>query len=172
MGTKSEPGTCKDRLIFEHDPHAVIEGVVIAGLAVGSTQGYIYIRGEYRYLSVIMQKAIADAYARGFLGKNIFGSGKDFDVYWHGGAGAYEVGEESALMESLEGKRGIPRIRPPFPAVVGLWGGPTVINNAETLASVPPIFLGGAEWYATWARPKTAALAVLPERQSQPARRL
>ena len=107
-GDESEPGTCKDRLIFEHDPHAVIEGVIIAGLAVGSTQGYIYVRGEYRYLSVIMQKAIADAYARGFLGKNIFGSGKDFDVYWHGGAGAYEVGEESALMESLEGKRGIP----------------------------------------------------------------
>jgi NADH-quinone oxidoreductase subunit F len=153
-GDESEPGTCKDRLIFEHDPHAVIEGVIIAGLAVGSTQGYIYVRGEYRYLSVIMQKAIADAYARGFLGKNIFGSGKDFDVYWHGGAGAYEVGEESALMESLEGKRGIPRIRPPFPAVVGLWGGPTVINNAETLASVPPIFLGGAEWYANLGTPK------------------
>jgi NADH-quinone oxidoreductase subunit F len=153
-GDESEPGTCKDRLIFEHDPHAVIEGVVIAGLAVGSTQGYIYVRGEYRYLSLIMQKAIADAYARGYLGKNIFGSGKDFDVYWHGGAGAYEVGEESALMESLEGKRGIPRIRPPFPAVVGLWGGPTVINNAETLASVPHIFLGGAEWYANLGTPK------------------
>ncbi len=139
-GDESEPGTCKDRLIFEHDPHAVIEGVMIAGLAVGSTTGYIYVRGEYRYLLEIMQKAIADAYARGFLGKNIFGSGKDFDIYWHGGAGAYEVGEESALMESLEGKRGIPRIRPPFPAVVGLWGGPTVINNAETLASVPHDF--------------------------------
>ena len=89
-----------------------------------------------------MQKAIKDAYAKGFLGKNIFGSGYDLDIYWHGGAGAYEVGEESALMESLEGKRGIPRIRPPFPAVVGLWGGPTVINNAETLASVPHIILG------------------------------
>ena len=153
-GDESEPGTCKDRLIFEHDPHAVIEGVVIAGLAVGSHTGYIYIRGEYRYLLEIMQKAIADAYARGFLGKNIFGSGYDFDVYWHGGAGAYEVGEESALMESLEGKRGIPRIRPPFPAVVGLWGGPTVINNAETLASVPHIILGGAEWYASLGPPK------------------
>jgi NADH-quinone oxidoreductase subunit F len=147
-GDESEPGTCKDRLIFEHDPHAVIEGVMIAGLAVGSQIGYIYIRGEYRYLSVIMQKAIADAYAKGFLGKNIFGSGRTFDIYWHGGAGAYEVGEESALMESLEGKRGIPRIRPPFPAVVGLWEGPTVINNAETLASVPHIILGGAEWFA------------------------
>jgi NADH-quinone oxidoreductase subunit F len=147
-GDESEPGTCKDRLIFEHDPHAVIEGVMIAGLAVGSEIGYIYVRGEYRYLLEIMQKAIKDAYARGFLGKNIFGSGRNFEIYWHGGAGAYEVGEESALMESLEGKRGIPRIRPPFPAVVGLWGGPTVINNAETLASVPHILLGGAGWYA------------------------
>jgi NADH-quinone oxidoreductase subunit F len=153
-GDESEPGTCKDRLIFEHDPHAVIEGVVIAGIATGSHAGYIYIRGEYRYLLEIMQKAIKDAYARGFLGKNIFGSGYDFEVYWHGGAGAYEVGEESALMESLEGKRGIPRIRPPFPAVVGLWGGPTVINNAETLASVPPILLGGAEWFAKLGPPK------------------
>ena len=138
-GDESEPGTCKDRLIFEHDPHSVIEGVMIGALAVGAKSGYIYIRGEYRYLSNIMQKAIRDAYARGFIGKNIFGSGRDLDIYWHGGAGAYEVGEESALMESLEGKRGIPRIRPPFPAVVGLWGGPTVINNAETLAAVPAI---------------------------------
>ena len=153
-GDESEPGTCKDRLIFEHDPHSVIEGVMIGGLAVGARSGYIYIRGEYRYLSNIMQKAIRDAYAKGFLGKNIFGSGRDFDIYWHGGAGAYEVGEESALMESLEGKRGIPRIRPPFPAVVGLWGGPTVINNAETLASVPHIMLGGAEWYAKIGTPK------------------
>src|SRR6476659_10809350 len=153
-GDESEPGTCKDRLIFEHDPHAVIEGVMIAGLAVGAQSGYIYIRGEYRYLSEIMHKAIADAYRKGFLGKNIFDSGRDFDIYWHGGAGAYEVGEESALMESLEGKRGVPRIRPPFPAVVGLWGGPTVINNAETLASVPHIVLGGAEWFANLGTPK------------------
>src|SRR3982751_5229873 len=153
-GDESEPGTCKDRLIFEEDPHSVIEGVIIAGLAVGASSGYIYIRGEYRYLLEIMQKAIADAYAKRFLGKNIFGSGRDFEVYWHGGAGAYEVGEESALMESLEGKRGVPRIRPPFPAVVGLWGGPTVINNAETLASVPAIILGGAEWFANLGTPK------------------
>jgi NADH-quinone oxidoreductase subunit F len=153
-GDESEPGTCKDRLIFEHDPHSVIEGTMIAGLAVGASAGYIYVRGEYRYLLEIMQKAIADAYAKGFAGKNIFGSGRDFEVYWHGGAGAYEVGEESALMESLEGKRGVPRIRPPFPAVVGLWGGPTVINNAETLASVPPIILGGAEWFAGLGTPK------------------
>src|SRR5450432_1973023 len=146
-GDESEPGTCKDRLIFEHDPHAVIEGTMIAGLAVGAQAGYIYVRGEYRYLLEIMQKAIAEAYAKGFLGKNIFGSGRDFEVYWHGGAGAYEVGEESALMESLEGKRGIPRIRPPFPAVVGLYGGPTVINNAETIATVPHVLrIGGAEY--------------------------
>jgi NADH-quinone oxidoreductase subunit F len=153
-GDESEPGTCKDRLILEHDPHSVIEGVMIAGLAVNAQTGFIYIRGEYRYLSLIMQKAIKDAYARGFLGKNIFGSGRNFDVHWHGGAGAYEVGEESALMESLEGKRGIPRIRPPFPAVVGLWGSPTVINNVETLANAPHILLGGGEWYASLGTPK------------------
>jgi NADH-quinone oxidoreductase subunit F len=153
-GDESEPGTCKDRLIFEQDPHSVIEGVMIAALAVGSKTGFIYLRGEYRYLIQIMEKAVADAYARGFIGKNIFGSGVDLEVYVHSGAGAYEVGEESALMESLEGKRGIPRIRPPFPAVVGLWGGPTVINNAETLASVPHIILGGGEWFAKIGTPK------------------
>ena len=145
-GDESEPGTCKDRLILEHDPHSVIEGVIIAGIAVGAHQGYIYIRGEYRYLLEIMEKAVKDAYARGFLGKNIFGSGFDFDCATHSGAGAYEVGEESALMESLEGKRGIPRIRPPFPAVIGLYGGPTVINNVETLANVPHIIQHGGEW--------------------------
>src|SRR5664279_607824 len=153
-GDESEPGTCKDRLIFEHDPHAVIEGVMIAALAVGAKSGYIYVRGEYRYLLEIMEKAVADAYARGFIGKNIFGSGVDLEIFTHSGAGAYEVGEESALMESLEGKRGIPRIRPPFPAVVGLWGGPTVINNAETLAAVPHIILGGADWYSKLGTPK------------------
>src|SRR5205085_11173047 len=147
-GDESEPGTCKDRLILEQDPHSVIEGVIIAGLAVGAKKGYVYIRGEYRYLLTIMQKAIDDAYAKDFLGKNIFGSGQEFDCYWHTGAGAYEVGEESSLMDSLEGKRGIPRIRPPFPAVVGLWGGPTVINNVETLAAVPHIILDGAQRFA------------------------
>jgi NADH-quinone oxidoreductase subunit F len=146
-GDESEPATCKDRLIFEHDPHSVIEGVIIAGLAVGAKMGFIYLRGEYRYLLKIMEKAIEEAYAKGFLGKNIFGSGIEFEAISHTGAGAYEVGEESALMESLEGKRGIPRIRPPFPAVVGLYGGPTVINNAETLATVPHIIrMGGAEY--------------------------
>src|SRR5437868_2090813 len=153
-GDESEPGTCKDRLILEHDPHAVIEGVIIAGLAVGAECGYVYIRGEYRYLVDIMRRALNEAAAKGFIGKNIFGSGRNFDVYWHTGAGAYEVGEESALMESLEGKRGIPRIRPPFPAVVGLWGGPTVINNVETLASVPHIMLMGGQKFADYGPPK------------------
>ncbi|MEO8726993.1 MAG: NADH-quinone oxidoreductase subunit NuoF, partial [Acidobacteriaceae bacterium] len=149
-GDESEPGTCKDRLIVEYDPHSIIEGVIIAGLAVGAKLGFIYLRGEYRYLLEIMEKAVADAYARGFLGNNIFGSGKQFDILTHTGAGAYEVGEESALMESLEGKRGIPRIRPPFPAVVGLYGGPTVINNVETLASVPHILMMGGAKYASY----------------------
>jgi NADH-quinone oxidoreductase subunit F len=146
-GDESEPGTCKDHLIFLHDPHAVIEGTMIAGLAIGARRGFIYLRGEYRYLLEIMERAIAQAYERGLLGKNIFGLGFDFDAIQHTGAGAYEVGEESALMESLEGKRGVPRIKPPFPAVVGLYGGPTVINNAETIASVPYIIeMGGAEY--------------------------
>ncbi len=147
-GDESEPGTCKDHLIFLHDPHSVIEGTIIAGLAIGAKTGFIYLRGEYRYLLTIMEKAIAEAYAKGFLGKGIFGSQFDFEIVSQTGAGAYEVGEESALMESLEGKRGIPRIKPPFPAVVGLYGGPTVINNAETIATVPHILRMGAEAYA------------------------
>ena len=148
-GDESEPGTCKDHLVFLHDPHAVIEGTIIAGLAIGAKMGFIYLRGEYRYLLNIMEKAVADAYAKGFLGKNIFGNqGVDFDIITQTGAGAYEVGEESALMESLEGKRGVPRIKPPFPAVVGLYGGPTVINNAETIANAPHILLMGGEAYA------------------------
>src|SRR5271170_6882040 len=147
-GDESEPATCKDHVIFLHDPHAIIEGTIIAGLGIGAKRGFIYLRGEYRYLIEIMDKAIADAYAKGYLGKNIMGTGFDFDAMSHTGAGAYEVGEESALMESLEGKRGIPRIKPPFPAVVGLYGGPTVINNVETIAAVPAIFRIGAAEYA------------------------
>jgi len=148
-GDESEPGTCKDHVIFLHDPHSVIEGTMIAGLAIGAKTGFIYLRGEYRYLLNIVEKAVADAYAKGFLGKNIFGKeGVDFDIITQTGAGAYEVGEESALMESLEGKRGVPRIKPPFPAVVGLYGGPTVINNAETIAAAPHILLMGGEAYA------------------------
>ena len=147
-GDESEPGTCKDHLIFLHDPHAIIEGTIIAGLAIGAKTGFIYLRGEYRYLIDIMQKAVDDAYAAGFLGKNIFGTDTEFQAIVQSGAGAYEVGEESALMESLEGKRGVPRIKPPFPAVVGLYGGPTVINNAETIASVPHILLMGGAAFA------------------------
>jgi NADH-quinone oxidoreductase subunit F len=148
-GDESEPGTCKDHLVFREDPHAVIEGTIIAGRAIGAKMGFIYLRGEYRYLLNIVEKAVADAYAKGFLGKNIFGNeGVDFDIITQTGAGAYEVGEESALMESLEGKRGVPRIKPPFPAVVGLYGGPTVINNAETIANAPHILLMGGEAFA------------------------
>jgi NADH-quinone oxidoreductase subunit F len=145
---ESEPGTCKDRPLMEFDPHQLIEGMIIAGRSVNSHQGYIYVRGEYRYVLDIVDDAIREAYEKGFLGKNILGSGFNFDLCTHTGAGAYECGEESALMESLEGKRGYPRIRPPFPAVVGLYGCPTVINNVETLSAVPSVILKGAEWYA------------------------
>jgi NADH-quinone oxidoreductase subunit F len=151
---ESEPGTCKDRPLMEMDPHQLIEGMVIAGRAVGANRGYIYIRGEYRYILDILDVALAEAYAHGYLGKNIRDSGFDFELCTHTGAGAYECGEESALMESLEGKRGYPRIRPPFPAVVGLYGCPTVINNAETLSSVPAIIRQGGEWYASLGTPK------------------
>ncbi|MGA2047161.1 MAG: NADH-quinone oxidoreductase subunit F, partial [Terracidiphilus sp.] len=153
-GDESEPGTCKDHLIFLHDPHAVIEGTIIAGLAIGSRLGFIYLRGEYRYLLEIMEKAVADAYAKGFLGKKIFGTDTEFEIITQSGAGAYEVGEESALMESLEGKRGVPRIKPPFPAVVGLYGGPTVINNAETIAAVPHVIEMGGANFATVGTPR------------------
>src|SRR6202521_4825086 len=151
---ESEPGTCKDRPLMEMDPHQLIEGMVIAGRAIHSHQGFIYIRGEYRYVLDILDAAIAEAYARGYLGKNIRGSGFDFDLLAHTGAGAYECGEESALMESLEGKRGYPRIKPPFPAVVGLYGCPTIINNVETLSTVPAIIRGGGEWYANLGTPR------------------
>jgi NADH-quinone oxidoreductase subunit F len=151
---ESEPGTCKDRPLLEMDPHQLIEGMVIAGRAVGAHKGYIYVRGEYRYIIDILDTAIAEAYAKQYLGKNIAGSGFDFELVTHTGAGAYECGEESALMESLEGKRGYPRIRPPFPAVVGLYGCPTVINNVETLSTVPAIIRQGGEWYANLGTPK------------------
>jgi NADH-quinone oxidoreductase subunit F len=147
-GDESEPGTCKDHLIFLHDPHSIIEGTIIAGLAIGAKTGFIYLRGEYRYLLEKMERAIAEAYEKGFLGNSIFGSDVEFNILSHTGAGAYEVGEESALMESLEGKRGVPRIKPPFPAVVGLYGGPTVINNAETIATVPHVLTMGGDAYA------------------------
>jgi len=145
---ESEPGTCKDRLLMEKDPHQLIEGMVIAGWTIKSNKGYIYIRGEYRYLIEIVDRAIAEAYEKGYLGKNILGSGWDFDLYTHSGAGAYECGEESALLESLEGKRGIPRLKPPFPAVVGAFQSPTILNNTETFSHVPAILRKGPEWYA------------------------
>ncbi len=145
---EGEPGTCKDRVLMEYDPHQLIEGVLIAARAVDAHQGWIYIRGEYRYLIDIMDRAIAEAYQRGCLGPNILGSGFDFDLYTHTGAGSYECGEESALLESLEGKRGIPRIRPPFPAVVGAFGSPTVLNNVETFCAAPTILLRGGHYFA------------------------
>jgi NADH-quinone oxidoreductase subunit F len=151
---ESEPGTCKDRLLMEYDPHQLIEGVLIAGLAVGAQQGYIYIRGEYRYLITLMDKAIEEAYARGYLGDNILGRGVKFNLATHSGAGAYECGEESALLESFEGKRGNPRIRPPFPAVAGAYQCPTVLNNVETFSAVPSIILQGGEYFAGLGVPK------------------
>lgn len=144
---ESEPGTGKDRDLMRYDPHQLIEGMIIAGYALGSNTSYIYIRGEYWFIKEILEKAIAQAYQQGYLGKNILGSGFDHDMYVHPGAGAYICGEETALLESLEGKRGHPRLKPPFPAVVGLYGGPTVVNNVETLAVVPHIILNGGEWY-------------------------
>jgi NADH-quinone oxidoreductase subunit F len=151
---EAEPGTCKDRLLIEYDPHQLIEGVLIAGLAVGAHQGYIYIRGEYRYLQTIMDRAIEEAYARGYLGENILGRGLTFNLATHSGAGAYECGEESALLESLEGKRGNPRIRPPFPAVAGAYQSPTILNNVETFCAVPPIILSGGAYFAGLGTPK------------------
>jgi NADH-quinone oxidoreductase subunit F len=151
---ESEPGTCKDRLLMEYDPHQLIEGILIAGISVDAHNGYIYVRGEYRYLLDILDRAIEEAYARGYLGKNILGTGFNFDLCTHTGAGAYECGEESALLESLEGKRGIPRIRPPFPAVAGLYASPTVLNNVETFSNAPAIILNGGKWYADLGTPR------------------
>ncbi len=144
---ESEPGSFKDRYLMERDPHALIEGMIIAAHALGSTVGYIYGRGEYRYLLDIADVAIAEAREAGLLGKNILGSGLDFELYTHTGAGAYICGEETALLSSLEGYRGHPRMKPPFPAVEGLYASPTVVNNVETYTSVPQIIeMGGIAW--------------------------
>ncbi len=144
---ESEPGTFKDRYLMEFIPHLLIEGIIISSYALGSNRSYIYIRGEYRWIVDILEQAIYEAKENGFLGKNILGSGFDCEIYVHPGAGAYICGEETALLESLEGKRGNPRIKPPFPAVKGLWNCPTVVNNVETLAAVVPIIrMGGAEY--------------------------
>ena len=146
---ESEPGTFKDRVIIENNPHLLLEGIMIASYAIGAAVGYIYIRGEYEFGAKRLEKAIEEAYARGYLGQNIFGSDYSLDLYVHRGAGAYICGEETALLESIEGFRGQPRIRPPFPAVAGLYHKPTVINNVETLACIPPILDRGPEWFAS-----------------------
>ena len=158
---ESEPGTCKDRLLMEYDPHQMIEGILIAGLAVDAHVGYIYIRGEYRYLIDHIDKALAEAYAKGYLGKNIAGTGWDFDLYTHSGAGAYECGEETALLDSLEGKRGIPRMKPPFPAVAGAWALPTLLNNVETFSAIPPIIRDGGAAFAALGTPKNGGTRLL-----------
>ena len=151
---ESEPGTCKDRVIIERNPFLLMEGIVISSYAINAHSCYLYIRGEYYDQAMILKKAIEDAYQQGFLGKNILGSGYDLDVYLHRGAGAYICGEETGLLESLEGKKGWPRLKPPFPAVSGLYGCPTVVNNVETLAAVPPIIGKGGDWYASLGTPK------------------
>ncbi len=145
---ESEPGTCKDRDIMRYDPHKLIEGIVLACVAIGSNTSYIYIRGEYYGESSCVQKAIDEAYNAGLIGKNACGSGYDVDIYLHRGAGAYICGEETALLESLEGNKGQPRMKPPFPAGAGLYGCPTTINNVESIAVVPTILRRGSSWFA------------------------
>ena len=146
---ESEPGTFKDRYLMEKIPHLLVEGMILSSYALGANTSYIYIRGEFMYVLEILQKAIQEAYAKGYLGKNIFGSGFDHDLVVTPGGGAYICGEETALLESLEGKRGNPRIKPPFPAVKGLWASPTVVNNVESIAAVVPIIRDGGDAYAS-----------------------
>jgi NADH-quinone oxidoreductase subunit F len=156
-GDESEPGSFKDRQIFEFNPHQMIEGAIITCYAIGAKTAYVYIRGEYHKWIKLLQKAIDDAYAKGYLGekmKETFGTDFSCDVYIHKGAGAYICGEESSLMNSLEGKRGYPRVKPPFPAQNGLWGCPTTINNVETIANVPKIIEKGWEWFSKIGHPK------------------
>ena len=154
-GDEGEPGTFKDRVLLEEFPHAMVEGMIIAAKAIDSHQGYIYIRGEYHKSISRVEQAINEAYAAGLLGKNIQGSGFDFELCVYQGAGAYICGEETALINSLEGRRGHPRLKPPFPAVSGLYGCPTVVNNVETFSAVPHIINNGAEWYAKIGTPKS-----------------
>ena len=151
---ESEPGTCKDREILRNEPHKLLEGCLISSFAVGAKKCYIYIRGEYVREGEILQKAIDEAYENGLLGENAANSGWSLDVYIHYGAGAYICGEETALLESLEGKRGLPRLKPPFPALIGLYGCPTIVNNVETVAVVPEILKRGAKWFSSFGRPK------------------
>ena len=157
---ESEPGTCKDRDIMRHDPHLLIEGCLIASYAMRANKCYIYLRGEYIYEREVLEKAIAEAYAAGLVGKNACGSGWDFDIYAHHGAGAYICGEETALLESLEGKKGQPRLKPPFPANAGLYGCPTTVNNVESIAVAPTILRRGAGWFAGFGRPNNTGTKV------------
>lgn len=150
---ESEPGTCKDREIIRHDPQKLIEGALIAGFAMRARAAYIYIRGEFIQEADRLDAAIQQAYDKGFIGKNACGSGYDFDVYLHRGAGAYICGEETALIESIEGKKGQPRLKPPFPANVGLYGCPTTVNNVESIAVTPTILRRGASWFTSFGRP-------------------
>jgi len=149
---ESEPGSCKDREIIRHDPHKLIEGALVAGFAMRARAAYIYIRGEFIYEAKVLFAAVEQAYAKGFLGKNACGSGYDFDVFVHRGAGAYICGEETAQIESLEGKKGQPRLKPPFPAGAGLYGCPTTVNNVESIAVAPTILRRGAAWFFGFGR--------------------
>jgi len=153
---ESEPGTCKDRDILRHDPHKLIEGCLIASFAMAAHACYIYVRGEFYNEARNLQAAVDQAYEAGLIGKNACGSGWDFDLYVHRGAGAYICGEETALLESLEGKKGMPRLKPPFPAGVGLYGCPTTVNNVESIATTPTILRRGASWFAALGRPKNS----------------
>ncbi|MGN6499975.1 MAG: NADH-quinone oxidoreductase subunit NuoF [Tsuneonella sp.] len=149
---ESEPGSCKDREIIRHDPHKLIEGALVAGFAMRARAAYIYLRGEYIREAEVLFAAVQQAYDAGLLGKNAAGSGYDFDVFVHRGAGAYICGEETAMLESLEGKKGQPRLKPPFPAGAGLYGCPTTVNNVESIAVVPTILRRGASWFASFGR--------------------
>ena len=151
---EGEPGTFKDRYIMSHNPHLLLEGIIITSFCVGIHAAFIYIRGEYEAIALRLEQAISEAYEKGFLGKNILDSGFDLDIFVHRGAGAYICGEETALLESLEGKRGHPRLKPPFPASVGLFQSPTVINNVETISNIPSIILNGADWFCKQGLPK------------------
>ncbi|WP_417463593.1 NADH-quinone oxidoreductase subunit NuoF [Kordiimonas sp.] len=157
---EGEPGTCKDRDLMRHDPHKLLEGCLIAGFAMNAIAAYIYIRGEFYREAEALERAIEEAYGKGFLGKNACGSGYDFDIYVHRGAGAYICGEETALIESLEGKKGQPRLKPPFPANVGVWGCPTTVNNVESIAVAPTILRRGGAWFAGLGRPNNTGTKV------------
>ena len=157
---ESEPGTCKDREILRYDPHRLLEGCLVAGFAMGASACYIYIRGEFFAESGHVQQAIEEAYEAGLIGKNACGSGYDYDIALHRGAGAYICGEETALLESLEGKKGQPRLKPPFPAAVGLYGCPTTVNNVETIAVVPEILRRGVGWWKGIGRPKNTGTKI------------